>query len=218
MTLAGALCYALAMMTRFRMMSALLVGGLFVSMLSGCMGLHTGHMFAVPGPDARPLDKSKGVATAKEGVVVVAAAQNEVKEADAFYFIVYNQTGQYLNFDQSEIRLLDHNGKEYKPLSRSQKNFLLGARYKPKPPIGMAEDTFRLDRSVAQYGDTQISPLDPGEVFKWKVMPGSRAAFFAYFHKRSVDSPYITVILPNLEKGASKEKLTFLFRFEVQEK
>ena len=111
---------------------------------------------------------------------------------------------------------LDHNGKAYKPLSRSQKNFILGARYRPKPPIGIASDTFRYDRSVAQYGDTHISPLNPGEVFQSRIMPGSRATFFVYFRKRSIDSPFVTVILPDLELGGTKEKLTFVFPFEVQ--
>ena len=190
--------------------------GVAVLTLAACAGIHQGHLFAVPGPDMVPLETSKGVATARAGIAVVAAAQNEVKEADAFYFAIYNRSGQYVTLDRSGIYLLDHNGKVYKQLSRSQKNFVLGARYRPKPPIGIASDTFRYDRSVAQFGDTHISPLSPGEVFTSKIMPGARATFFAYFRKRSVQSPTVTVILPNIELGASREKLTFVFPFEVQ--
>ena len=196
--------------------AAILIGGA-VSVWTGCTGLHQGHLFAVPGPDMRPLEKSKGVATARAGIAIVAAVQNEVKEADAFYFAIYNRSGQYVTVDRSEIHLLDHNGKAYKQLSRSQQNFLLGARYRPKPPIGIASDTFRYDRSVAQFGDTHISPLSPGEVFTSKIMPGSRATFFVYFRKRSVLSPTVSVIVPSIELGASREKLAFVFHFEVQQ-
>ena len=79
--------------------------------------------------------------------------------------------------DRSKVLLLDHNGKEYKPLSRSQKNFLIGARYKPKPPIGFSTDIFRLDRRYEEFGDVNVSPLNPGEVFQSKVMPGGRDSF-----------------------------------------
>jgi hypothetical protein len=173
-------------------------------------------MFAVPGLDARPLEKSRGVVAIKKGVAVIAAAQNEVKEADAFYLVVYNRSGQFISLDRSQIRLLDHNGKEYKPLSKSQKNFLLGARYTPRPPVGIKGDVFRYDRSMQDFGDISVSPLNPGEIFRKKIMPGSRSAFFVYFRKRSIASPVLTLIVPQIELGGTREKITFLFKFEVQ--
>ena len=100
-------------------------------------------------------------------------------------------------------------------LNRQQKNSKLGARFVPKPPIGFQTDIFRARRERFDSGPS-VSPLNPEEVFESKLMPGGRGSFFIYFPKKSLDSPTMTLVFPEIEFGGSREKVTFLFKFEVQ--
>ncbi|GIX06176.1 MAG: hypothetical protein KatS3mg115_0579 [Candidatus Poribacteria bacterium] len=186
--------------------------------LFGCgAGLHTGHKFAIPGPEDQFLEKSKGVLAVREGVAVACAAQNEIKDADVFYLILFNGTNEFLEFDASKVRLLDQSGKAHKPLSRQQRVAKFGARYTPKPPIGVSGDIFRASRAVSSFGDV-VSPLNPNELFQAKVMPGSRTAFFVYFPPKSIESSRLTLVVPGIRLGSSQKELTFVFPFEVQRK
>ncbi|MBM3215275.1 hypothetical protein FJZ36_10220 [Candidatus Poribacteria bacterium] len=192
---------------------ACLAAALFA--ISGCTGIHEGHLFPVPDENTTFLPKSKGAAVSKNGVAVVVASMPDVKEADGFFVIIYNSSGQWVSFDRAAVRLLDHNGQSFKPLTRQEQNFLLGARFQPKPPIGIKGDIFRWDRTLSVQGDW-VSPLNPEEVIRTSVMHGGKAPFYVYFRRQSGRSPRLTLIIPNVELGSSMEKLTYVFRFAVQ--
>jgi hypothetical protein len=181
----------------------------------GCGGVHRGHLFPVPDENSTFFNKSKGIAVLKQGVAVVVAPMNDVKEADAFYIVVFNKSGQWASFDRNEIRLLDQFGNSYKPMTRQEQNFVLGARFQPQPPFGIAGDVFRWDRTLNTQGDW-VSPLNPEEVIKTSVMHGGKSPLFVFFRRQSGKSSRLTLVLPNVELGSSLEKLTYVFRFEVQ--
>jgi len=181
----------------------------------GCGSIHGGHLVPIPDENSTFFNKSKGIAVLKQGVAVVVAPVNEVKEADAFYVVVFNKSGQWVNFDRNEIRLLDQFGNSYKPMTRQEQNFVLGSRYKPTPPFGLPGDVFRWDRTLNTQGDW-VSPMSPETVTRTSVMHGGKAPLFVYFRRQSGKSPRLTLVIPNVELGSSLEKLTFVFRFEVQ--
>ena len=85
------------------LLSTLIIASL-IATLSSCSGIHYGHIFAVPDAEAEPLPNSNGVISMKNNLIVAAAAQNEVKEADAFYFAMFNRAGEFVSFDRSKIR------------------------------------------------------------------------------------------------------------------
>lgn len=169
----------------------------------------------IPDENSTFFNKSKGLATLKQGVAVVVAPMNDVKEADAFYIVVFNKSGQWVSFDRNEIRLLDQFGNSFKPMTRQEQNFVLGSRFQPQPPFGIVGDVFRWDRTLNIQGDW-VTPLKPEEIVRTSVMHGGKAPFFVFFRRRSGKSPRLTLIFPDVELGSSREKLTFVFRFEVQ--
>ena len=61
----------------------------------GCSGLYAGHKFAVSTETAHQLPESKGVISQQRGIGVAVAAQNEVKDADVFYVVIMNESGEY---------------------------------------------------------------------------------------------------------------------------
>ena len=184
------------------------------ALLAGCGGAYTGHLFGVEGPDTPLMPNSKGLYSVKGNIAVAAAAANEVKEADAFYIIIFNESPVYIEYDKDAVTLLDEDGKEHKQLSRSRVR-QLRRRYSLKPPIGFKGDVFaqrgyRLDR-----GD-RISPLNPADVLSSKVMPKSRFEFFVFFPRKSGSSDVLHLKIPQVIMGDSGDELVYIFRFEKQ--
>ena len=72
------------------------------ALLAGCGGLYSGHLFGVEGPDTSFLTPNSkgGVFSIKNNIAVAAAAANEVKEADAFYILIFNESPIYIEYDR----------------------------------------------------------------------------------------------------------------------
>lgn len=181
----------------------------------GCTGMYSGHKFAVPTETSHAMPESKGVIAQQQRVGVAVAAQNEVKDADVFYIVILNEGGEYVEYDEDALRLIDDTGKEIKPLSRMRVR-QLKRRYEPKPPIGFSRDIFSQRQQPFSFGDA-VSPLNAADVFTSTVMPGSRATFFVYFPAKSASSPVLYLKVAGITLGGSREKLEYMFRFEVQE-
>jgi len=181
----------------------------------GCSGLYAGHKFAVSTETAHQLPESKGVISQQRGIGVAVAAQNEVKDADVFYVVIMNESGEYVKYDKNALRLIDDTGKEHKPLNRHRVKQLT-KRYKPRPPIGFSRDVFSQRQAHADIGD-RVSPLNAADVFTSTVMPGSRGTFFVYFPTKSVSSPVLHLKVGGIELGGFGDELIFMYRFEVQE-
>lgn len=210
---AADLCYS-EPMKRLSQFHAILVTILVAAFLS-CGGVHRGHLFPVPDENTTFLKDSKGAAVLRSGVAVVCAPLNEVKEADGFYIVLFNKTGQFISFDRNQVRLLDDNGNSYRQLSKSERNALLGGKFQPKPPMGIRAEVFRWDRTLAVEGDW-VSPLKPEEIMKTSVMNGGKLPFFVFFRRVSGKSSRLTLFIPGVEIGGTMDKETFVFRFEVQ--
>ncbi len=185
------------------------------ALFAGCGGVYSGHLFGVEGPGASLMPNSKGVYSVKNNVGVAAAAANEVKEGDAFYILIFNNSPMFIEYDMAAVTLIDQDGKEHKQLSRSRVR-QLRRRYKNlKPPIGFKGDVFsqrgyRLDR-----GD-RVSPLNPADVMSSKVMPKSRFEFFVFFPRKSAASDVLHLKIPQVTMGNTDEELVYIFRFEKQ--
>ena len=186
------------------------------ALFAGCGGLYSGHLFGVEGPETSATPNSKGgVYSVKNSIGVAAAAVNEVKEADAFYILIFNESPIYIEYDRDAVTLLDQDGKEHKQLSRSRVR-QLRRRYKTlRPPIGFRGDVFserglRLDR-----GD-RVSPLNPADVLSSKVMPKSRFEFFVFFPRKSAKSDVLHLKIPQVIMGNNGDELVYIFRFEKQ--
>jgi hypothetical protein len=189
--------------------------GLLSIAVAGCGSVHRGHLLPLPDEDTTFLKSARGVAVRKGGVAVVVAPINEVKEADAFYVVLFNQSGQWVNFRPSDVYMLDENMNRIEQLSRADRNFLLGARHVERPPAGIKADVFRWDRRLNVQGEW-AAPLNPDAVVRTSVMSGGKRPFFVYFRKRSTKSPRLMLVVPGVQLGTTMEEHTFQFRFEVQ--
>ena len=183
-------------------------------LLVGCAAVSSDQLYGVEGPNTPRLPKSNGLIAFKNKVAVAAAASNEVKEADAFYILIFNESDRYVEYDPKAVTLLDASGKEHGQVSESRLR-QLKRRYTLKPPIGFKGDVFsqrgpRLDR-----GD-RASPLNPADVFSSKVMPESRYEFYVFFPRVSAGSEHVHLKIPKMIHGAGGEELVYIFRFEKQ--
>ena len=193
-------------------LSVLLLAILFLANL-GCSALQTVRIVPVFDPEATILPRSGTVAYLRNGITAMAIPLNDVKEVDAFGIIIFNSTDHWISFRQEDCSMLDQSGKISKPIHRSQHTFYLGKNFKPKMPPEFRED-FRENRVLRSMGD--IVPLPREDVEKTTVMPKRRVRFFLYFHKRSVKSSSLRIIVPKVHSEFTDTETTFVFKFEVQ--
>ena len=164
-------------------------------------------------PEATILMRSGSAAYIKNGITAIAVPLNDVKAVDAFGIIVFNSTDHWISLRQADCSMLDQSGKVYKPIHRSQHTFYLGKNFTPKMPPEFRED-FRENRVLRSMGD--LVPLPSEDIEKTTIMPRRRVRFFLYFHKRSVESSNLRIIVPKVHSEFTDTETTFVFKFEVQ--
>ena len=200
--------------------SLALLAILFLANL-GCSTLQTAFQTAfeteriVPifDPEATILPRSGTVAYVKNGITAMAIPLNDVKAVDAFGIIVFNSTDHWISLRQEDCSMLDQSGKVSKPIHRSQHTFYLGKNFRPKMPPEFRED-FRENRVLRSMGDPVALPSE--DIEKTTIMPRRRIRFFLYFHKRSIKSSNLRVIVPKVHSEFTDTETTFVFKFEVQ--
>ena len=164
-------------------------------------------------PEATILMRSGSVAYVKNEITAIAVPLNDVKAVDAFGIIVFNSTDHWISLRQEDCSMLDQSGKVSKPIHRSQHTFYLGKNFSPKMPPEFRED-FRENRVLRSMGDLVALPTE--DIEKTTVMPSRRVRFFLYFHKRSVESSSLRIIVPKVHSEFTDTETTFVFKFEVQ--
>ena len=183
----------------------------------GCATLQTAfqteRIVPVFDPEATLLMRSGSTAYIKNGITAIAVPLNDVKEVDAFGIIIFNSTDHWISLKQKDCSMLDQSGKVYKPIHRSQHTFYLGKSFTPKMPPEFRED-FRENRVLRSMGDLVALPTE--DIEKTTVMPRRRVRFFLYFHKRSVESSSLRIIVPKVHSEFTDTETTFVFKFEVQ--
>ena len=183
----------------------------------GCATLQTAfqteRIVPVFDPEATLLMRSGSAAYVKNGITAIAVPLNDVKEVDAFGIIVFNSTDHWISLRQKDCSMLDQSGKVYKPIHRSQHTFYLGKNFTPKMPPEFRED-FRENRVLRSMGDPVALPTE--DIEKTTIMPKRRVRFFLYFHKRSVESSNLRIIVPKVHSEFTDTETTFVFKFEVQ--
>ncbi len=183
----------------------------------GCATLQTAfqteRIVPIFDPEATILPRSGTVAYVKNGITAMAIPLNDVKAVDAFGIIVFNSTDHWISVRQDDCSMLDQSGKVYKPIHRSQHTFYLGKNFTPKMPPEFRED-FRESRVLRSMGD--LVPLPREDVEKTTIMPKRRVRFFLYFHKRSIKSSNLRIIVPKVHSEFTDTETTFVFKFEVQ--
>ena len=183
----------------------------------GCSTLQTAfqtvRIVPVFDPEATILPKSGTIAYVKNGITAMAVPLNDVKAVDAFGIIVFNSTDHWISLRQKDCSMLDQSGKVYKPIHKSQHTFYLGKNFTPKMPPEFRED-FRENRVLRSMGD--LVPLPTEDIEKTTIMPRRRARFFLYFHKRSLESSNLRVIVPKVHSEFTDTETTFVFKFELQ--
>ena len=183
----------------------------------GCATLQTAfqteRIVPVFDPEATLLMRSGSAAYVKNGITAIAVPLNDVKAVDAFGIIVFNSTDHWISLKQKDCSMLDQSGKVYKPIHRSQHTFYLGKNFTPKMPPEFRED-FRENRVLRSMGDLVALPTE--DIEKTTIMPKRRARFFLYFHKRSVESSNLRIIIPKVHSEFTDIETTFVFKFEVQ--
>ena len=193
-----------------------LLAVLFLANL-GCSTLQTAfqteRIVPVFDPEATILMRSGSIAYVKDGITAIAVPLNDVKAVDAFGIIVFNSTDHWISLRQKNCSMLDQSGKVYKPIHRSQHTFYLGKNFTPKMPPEFRED-FRDNRVLRSMGD--LVPLPSEDIERTTIMPQRRVRFFLYFHKRSVQSSNLRIIVPKVHSEFTDTETTFVFKFEVQ--
>lgn len=164
-------------------------------------------------PEATILMRSGSAAYIKNGITAIAIPLNDVKAVDAFGIIVFNSTDHWISLRQEDCSMLDQSGKVYKPIHRSQHTFYLGKNFTPKMPPEFRED-FRENRVLRTMGDPVALPSE--DIEKTTIMPRRRVRFYLYFHKRSVESSNLRIIVPKVHSEFTDTETTFVFKFEVQ--
>ena len=175
--------------------------------------LQTERIVPIFDPEATILPRSGTVAYIKHGITAMAVPLNDVKAVDAFGIIVFNSTDHWISLRQEDCSMLDQSGKVYKPIHRSQHTFYLGKNFTPQMPPEFRED-FRENRVLRSMGD--LVPLPREDVEKTTIMPKRRVRFFLYFHKRSIKSSNLRIIVPKVHSEFTDTETTFVFKFEVQ--
>ncbi len=183
----------------------------------GCAALQstfqTERIVPIFDPEATILPRSGTVAYVKNGITAMAIPLNDVKAVDAFGIIVFNSTDHWISLRQEDCSMLDQSGKVAKPIHRSQHTFYLGKNFRPKMPPEFRED-FRESRVLRSMGDLVALPTE--DIEKTTVMPRRRVRFFLYFHKRSIKSSNLRIIVPKVHSEFTDTETTFVFKFEVQ--
>lgn len=183
----------------------------------GCSTLQTAfqtvRIVPVFDPEATILPRSGTIAYVKNGITAMAVPLNDVKAVDAFGIIVFNSTDHWISLRQEDCSMLDQSGKVYKPIHKSQHTFYLGKNFTPKMPPEFRED-FRENRVLRSMGDPV--PLPTEDIEKTTIMPRRRVRFFLYFHKRSLESSNLRVIVPKVHSEFTDTETTFVFKFELQ--
>ena len=183
----------------------------------GCSTLQTAfqtvRIVPVFDPEATILPRSGTIAYVKNGITAMAVPLNDVKAVDAFGIIVFNSTDHWISLRQEDCSMLDQSGKVYKPIHKSQHTFYLGKNFTPKMPPEFRED-FRENRVLRSMGD--LVPLPIEDIEKTTIMPRRRVRFFLYFHKRSLKSSNLRVIVPKVHSEFTDTETTFVFKFELQ--
>ena len=183
----------------------------------GCATLQTAfqteRIVPVFDPEATLLMRSGSAAYVKNGITAIAVPLNDVKAVDAFGIIIFNSSDHWISLKQKDCSMLDQSGKVYKPIHRSQHTFYLGKNFTPKMPPEFRED-FRENRVLRSMGDLVALPTE--DIEKTTVMPKRRVRFFLYFHKRSVESSNLRIIIPKVHSEFTDTETTFVFKFEVQ--
>jgi hypothetical protein len=164
-------------------------------------------------PEATILMRSGSVAYVKNEITAIAVPLNDVKAVDAFGIIVFNSTDHWISLRQKDCSMLDQSGKVYKPIHKSQHTFYLGKNFTPKMPPEFRED-FRENRVLRSMGDPVALPSE--DIEKTTIMPRRRVRFYLYFHKRSVESSSLRIIVPKVHSEFTDTETTFVFKFEVQ--
>ncbi len=183
----------------------------------GCSTLQTAfqtvRIVPVFDPEATILPRSGTIAYVKNGITAMAVPLNDVKAVDAFGIIVFNSTNHWISLRQEDCSMLDQSGKVYKPIHKSQHTFYLGKNFTPKMPPEFRED-FRENRVLRSMGDPV--PLPTEDIEKTTIMPRRRVRFFLYFHKRSLESSNLRIIVPKVHSEFTDTETTFVFKFELQ--
>ena len=183
----------------------------------GCAALQnpfqTERIVPVFDPEATILPRSGSVAYVKNEITAIAVPLNDIKAVDAFGIIVFNSTDHWISLRQKDCSMLDQSGKVYKPIHRSQHTFYLGKNFTPKMPPEFRED-FRDNRVLRSMGDLVALPTE--DIEKTTIMPRRRIRFFLYFHKRSIESSNLRIIVPKVHSDFTDTETTFVFKFEVQ--
>ena len=179
----------------------------------GCSAFQTERIVPIFDPEATILPRSGTIAYVKNGITAMAVPLNDVKAVDAFGIIVFNSTDHWISLRQKDCSMLDQSGKVHKPIHRSQHTFYLGKNFSPKMPPEFRED-FRDNRVLRSMGD--LVPLPTEDIEKTTVMPRRRVQFFLYFHKRSVESSNLRIIVPKVHSEFADTETTFVFKFELQ--
>ena len=197
-------------------LSLLLLVILLLALL-GCATLQTAfqteRIVPIFDPEATLLMRSGSAAYIKNGITAIAVPLNDVKAVDAFGIIIFNSTDHWISLRQKDCSMLDQSGKVYKPIHRSQHTFYLGKNFSPKMPPEFRED-FRENRVLRSMGDPVALPSE--DIEKTTIMPRRRVRFFLYFHKRSIESSNLRIIVPKVHSEFTDTETTFVFKFEVQ--
>jgi hypothetical protein len=185
-----------------------------VSTQLSCSAFQTVRVVPVFDPEATILPQSGTVVHVKNGITVMAVPLNDVKEVDAFGILIFNSTNHWISFKQKDCWILDQSGNETKPIHRALLTSYLGKNFKPRLPPEFPTEVFRWNKSIRTMGDSVALPRE--DVEKTTVMPKNRAQFFLYFHKRSIKSSNLRIIVPKIHSEFTGTETTFVFKFEVQ--
>ncbi len=179
----------------------------------GCSAFQPIRIVPVFDPEATILPRSGAVVHVKNGITVMAVPLNDVKEVDAFGIIVFNSTNHWISLKQKNCSMLDQSGNVAKPIHRSQLSFYLGKNFNPKLPPEFRQD-FRENRALRVMGDPVALPRE--DIERTTIMPKRRVQFFLYFHKRSIKSSSLRIIVPKVHSEFTETETTFVFKFRVQ--
>ncbi|MBD3184158.1 hypothetical protein GF312_17875 [Candidatus Poribacteria bacterium] len=187
---------------------------LLTIVLAGC-GLNvTRNILPVADQDVVILPRVKGAASHKNEISLIVVPLEDVKEADAFGVMIVNESSHWLKFKKEDFVLIQ-GGDVRKPMSESQVNVRMGASYKPTMPKELTADLYEWRKSINIRDSRGFRVIDEDKTLS--VMRGNKEVIYVFFKTTDDISP-MQLIIPNIQKEETGERIRFSFTFEVEKK
>ncbi|HGJ65266.1 TPA: hypothetical protein ENS27_07730 [bacterium] len=186
-----------------------------IFLLAGCGSFGASrNIVPIMNPDMVYLSNTKGVATTKNGISVVAVYLQDVKELDGFGVMIINETPNWISLKKEECMLVQ-NGQVIYPLDDEKAKARLGMGYKAKMPDGLIADIYqwRRDINLKPLKDTKVVDKDK----KISIITGARDNIYLYFNTQGNNAP-MQLIIPNIYNENTKERTSFSFGFVLEKK